>query len=354
MKTVGIITIQSLTPNYGNRLQNYATQEVFRSLGTSPCTLMYNPNHFTLKRRISIAIDTLSFGKIKLSKTPTYAIKKQKKFFAFNKKYIDFKYVRNFTRNCNFDLFSVGSDQVWNPTWYDEKQPAIFLLAFNQIAKKIAFSASFGLNALPNEWVEYFAKYIEQMDFISCREEAGAAIVKELTGRCATVLPDPTLLLDDNKWRKISHQPQNINDGYVLTYFLSPKCKEAEIELEELTKERIVYELNNANDKVVREADPSEFLWLFDHADIILTDSFHACVFSFLFNKPFIVYDRNWNGGNMNSRLDTLLSKFHLERKYVNSGLENDIWEHDYTEGYKQLEIERKKAIDFLKKALED
>ena len=67
-----------------------------------------------------------------------------------------------------------------------------------------------------------------------------------------------------------------------------------------------------------------------------------------------MVYQRAGKKENMMSRMDTLLSKFHLERKYVNSGLENDIWEHDYTESYKQLEIERKKAIDFLKKALED
>ena len=124
--------------------------------------------------------------------------------------------------------------------------------------------------------------------------------------------------------------------------------------MEEIREDKEVYELLNPNDKVAGTVGPSEFLWLFDHADIILTDSFHACVFSFLFNKPFIVYDRNWDGGNMNSRLETLLSKFSLERKYANSGIENDIWEHDYTEGYKELEIERKKSIEFLKKALED
>lgn len=85
---------------------------------------------------------------------------------------------------------------------------------------------------------------------------------------------------------------------------------------------------------------------------MILTDSFHACVFSFLFNKPFNVYDRNWKEGNMNSRLETFLSKFHLERKYANSRLENNIWEHEYSEGYAILEEERNNAIDFLKKAL--
>ena len=74
--------------------------------------------------------------------------------------------------------------------------------------------------------------------------------------------------------------------------------------------------------------------------------------FSFLFGKPFIVFDRNWNGLNMNSRIETLLHTFRLERKYSNSGLENEIWEHNYTEGYRQLVIEREKAIKFLREAL--
>ena len=58
---------------------------------------------------------------------------------------------------------------------------------------------------------------------------------------------------------------------------------------------------------------------------------------------------------NMGSRIDTLLSKFNLDD--CRDDLESPTRipaVHDYTEGYKQLEIERKKAIDFLKKALED
>lgn len=193
------------------------------------------------------------------------------------------------------------------------------------------------------------------MSKISVREEAGAKIIKDLTGRDATVLVDPTMLLTKEEWRNVSKKPKGAKEGgYILTYFLSPKCDAAKERLEEIRDGREVYELLNEKDKVVGTVGPSEFLWLFDHADMIITDSFHACVFSFLFNKPFLVYDRNWNEGNMNSRLETLLSKFHLERKYINSALKNDVWEHDYTEGYKQLEIEREKAINFLKEALED
>ena len=144
-----------------------------------------------------------------------------------------------------------------------------------------------------------------------------------------------------------------MKNGYILTYFLSPKCEDANNQLEEIRHGRKVYELLDAGNWVAGAAGPAEFLWLFDHSDLVLTDSFHACVFSFLFNKPFVVYDRNWTEGNMNSRLETLLGKFHLERKYASSGLENDIWEHNYEDGYKQLELERQKATDFLKKALD-
>ena len=53
----------------------------------------------------------------------------------------------------------------------------------------------------------------------------------------------------------------------------------------------------------------------------------------------------------MNSRLETLLKKFRLERKYAASGLENDLWEHDYSEGYRVLDRERERTMEFLRKA---
>lgn len=99
-------------------------------------------------------------------------------------------------------------------------------------------------------------------------------------------------------------------------------------------------------------SDPSEFIYLIANAKLVMTDSFHACVFSFLFNKPFLVYSREGSEGNMMSRMDTLLGKFDLKRKYVDSGLSNDIFECDYSNGYKQLVKERAKVEAFLHKSL--
>ena len=95
-------------------------------------------------------------------------------------------------------------------------------------------------------------------------------------------------------------------------------------------------------------------MYMIEHASLILTDSFHACVFSFLFQKPFQVYSRAGNGMNMMSRIETLLSKFDLERKYVESSLENNLFECDYKEGYKQLKVEREKFENYLQQQLGD
>lgn len=328
MKDILIVTI--IDDNYGNRLQNYAVQDIYRKLGHNPRTRVKN-NRQVFKKQIKDCL------KIILRRDDC------------NFRRFDF-YI-NWTNNeeSKFDVISVGSDQVWNTEF--KWITLDYFLPFPH-PKKIAFSASFGVDSIPYD--QKIVDCLNDFKAISVREEAGAKIVKELTGREATVLIDPTMLLTKEEWGKVAKKPKRAKEGYVLTYFLSPKCNEAKTKLEAIREDREVYELLNPNDKVAGTAGPSEFLWLFDHADLILTDSFHACVFSFLFNKAFIVYDRNWDGGNMNSRLETLLSKFSLERKYANSGLPNEIWEHDYTDGYKQLEIERKKSIDFLKKALED
>lgn len=353
-KKIGIITLQSYTPNYGNRLQNYAVQEVYTKLGYIPETLFYNKNYNTFKQYIKSAIKVLSFGKIKRSADSIYTLKKRQAFGKFNDKYINYAIVSKISDvEKNYDFFSVGSDQVWNPKWLSERLKERFFLDFKAENKKLAFSASFGVDA-----ISYDQKIVDCLkDFkaISVREEAGAKIINDLTGEKATVLVDPTMLLSQEEWRKIAKKPKNAKeDEFILTYFLSPKCNEACEKLEEIRKDKEVYELLDPKDKIAGMADPSEFLWLFDHADIILTDSFHACIFSFLFDKPFIVFDRNWNGGNMNSRLETLLSKLGVERKYIHSGLENDIWEHDYREGNRQLKLEREYAVKFLKEALEE
>lgn len=354
MKQIAIITLHSIEPNYGNGLQNYAVQTVFNSLGFGTITELYRNKYFCKKDILKIFILKLSFGMVPRASERYNAYCKKLSFQIFYDKYIKSLTHRKVTEiSDKYDFYSVGSDQVWNYKWYKGDDCSRFLLSFVNSPNKISFSPSFGVESIDGNWQEVYTNELSKFKAVSVREKAGADIIKKLTGRDATVIVDPTMLLTKEDWNRISKKPKGIErNGYILTYFLSPMSDKARATLENVSKGFKVYKLNDCKDTIVGKSGPSEFIWLFEHAKLILTDSFHACVFSFLFGKPFIVFDRNWNGLNMNSRIETLLHTFHLERKYANSGLENDIWEQDYTEGYKQLEIEKETAIKYLKEAL--
>lgn len=360
MKKIALYTIQSI--NYGNRLQNYATQEIIKSLGYDVVTLRNSPKgsekEIQVKLHPYLRILKPILPIISYLKASTYGlldIDKSNNYRLFNKNInfsSDYIGVDGYSEDLRkYDTIVAGSDQIWNTEFAFVSINSFFPF---EHSRKISFSSSFGVDVIDDNI--RMAECLKDFKALSVRETAGAKIIKNLTGRNAEVLVDPTMLLSIDKWRNISKKPKGFVDKpYILTYFLSPKNKKATEQLDKLRVSNMgIYELFDKNDVVTRCAGPAEFLYLLDHAAIVLTDSFHACVFSFLFNKPFMVYNRNRKGAKMNSRLNTLLKKFHLERKYADSELENDIWEHDYSAGYEQLNIEKKKAIDFLKRALQD
>lgn len=360
MKKVALYTIQSI--NYGNRLQNYATQEIIKSLGFDVVSLKNSPKGSEKKILVELHpylrtvkpilpficyLKTCIYGLLNIDKSNNYRLFNKK--IKFSSDYIG---VDGYSENLRkYDTIVAGSDQIWNTEFEFVCKNSFFPF---EHSSKVSFSSSFGIDNISDD-IE-IETYLKDFKELSVREETGAKILKQLTGRKAEVIVDPTMLLSTDQWREVSKKPKRINDEpYILTYFLSPKCDEASQQLRELKEQQLqVYEMFNENSIVTRCAGPSEFIYLIDHASIILTDSFHACVFSFLFDKPFVVYDRNRKGNTMNSRLSTFLKKFRIERKYAMSELENDIWEHDYSEGYRQLDIEKRKALDFLKRALED
>src|SRR5690606_35950552 len=108
-------------------------------------------------------------------------------------------------------------------------------------------------------------------------------------------------------------------------------------------------------DKNAYISGPSEFIEYIKSSNLFLTDSFHGAVFSILFRKPFIVFDREGSSHSMNSRIDTLLATFKLEsRKFENISKGEDFINVDYTHIDKILESERQKAIDYLLTAFDE
>lgn len=229
MGKVAIITLNDYF-NYGNRLQNMALQYFLDtklkkvrsySIWHNTKLLKYKEKYLTLKNFRRYIFNRNDFrnyidhGVLFKEIIREYNIKK------FSDKYINsvFDYELKSNLNDKYDYFIAGSDQIWHPGWINEN------LAFLQFAdrnKRVAYAASFGVSEIKPDKVEIVRKGLEGIDYISVREQAGAKIVKDLTGKEVPVLVDPTLLLSAEEWEKIMERPVWYRDEkYILVYFLS-------------------------------------------------------------------------------------------------------------------------------------
>ena len=358
-KTAIIITIYDPNHNLGNRLQNYATQSVLKKFNFSVNTLSFERSVLSGKQKIKAIAQRVSNYHLPGDKNYWCLFPKRvRNFKHFNKKYIKTYSIQKISQIKAANFYILGSDQVWNTAWYREgdMKKDLFLLTFARPEQKICFAPSFSMDFLPEEWHEWFRENLRTFPSLNVREEAGQRIIKNLTGQDAEVLIDPTLMLNRSDWMKIAKRLKKIDTDrpYILTYFLGRRSDRVNQTMHNLAKKYNceVYNLMDMTQPEVYISGPSEFIYLISRAKLVLTDSFHACVFSFLFGKPFLVYAREGECNNMMSRMDTLLKKFGLERKYVDSGLPNDILECNYQHGYEMLALERQKVIDYLKKAM--
>ena len=348
MKKVGIITIND-NNNYGNRLQNYAVQEVLKKINVEPITLKNEPATNTknkyLLRKIKSLFNRGSYSKI---------IGRKECFEDFNRN-INFsaKKITPYSKLNEYDYFVVGSDQVWNPNFGRLRD--VDLLEFTESRKKISFSASFGVSKLSEEYNSKLKKDLKDFKAISVREDAGKEIIEEVVGRKdVQVLVDPTMLLTSKEWDKIAKKPKQLKSNrYILNYFLGELSEERKKEIERIAKENNC-EIINILDKnsPFYQTGPSEFLYLEKNAFLVCTDSFHSCVFAILYDRPFIVFDREDSYVKMNSRLDTLLKKFDLENRWYKAKIIQEQLKADYEEAYNILEDERRKSKRFLENAI--
>lgn len=366
---IGIITLNGHC-NYGNRLQNYALSKAIDKLDYNAKTIWfdnfkYNKNkylYYNLKNIVKYLINWNDFRNLQnmeADKCFANCIREYKisKFSDLN---IKIKYTNYSFVNTEViqEFFIVGSDQVWNPNFWSniKEYKNAYFLKFADKNKRIAYAASFGINQLPKEYEESFKEGLNGIPHISVREHAGAAIVKKLTGRDVPVLVDPTLLLSDEEWRSIEMRPDWYRDEkYILTYFLGDVPQV----LDELAKKHNykIYNLMDADNLNLYTSRVEEFLWLIDHAELVCTDSFHACVFSIIFNTPFVVVKRQQKGvADMTSRLDTLLGLFGYQNRlidFVKITIKADELLHmDFgkVKAIQKREIAR--STEFLKKAM--
>lgn len=312
-KRIGVLTFHYSNHNFGAVLQTYASFNVLRNLGYSPIVLNLMPTKetsFIINLKIFIASfinSSRSFNLFRLKN-----LKLTKPLYSFE--------------DCNnqskkFDIFYVGSDQVWRPVMAQERLFRYFLDFVEKGKTKISYAASFGVSNWEGSKEETLkvSELLSQFDAISVREESGVSICKNHFDVNAFHVLDPTLLLDQkdyNKLLSLHYSKVNKISGYAAFYLLSD-LKGCNGLPSQINKHLGVFTFNLYGKtrkifgkNLFRFNTVEDWLTGIKESDYVITDSYHCIIFSIIYQKRFICIVNEIKGV---ARIKSLLSNLNLE-----------------------------------------
>lgn len=198
------------------------------------------------------------------------------------------------------DVYIAGSDQIWNFGFSRKFDEAYFLAFGDKNTKRVAFSASIGQNLVPNEVREIFSENLKRFDSISVREKNSVELISQLTESHLNVeqICDPTFLLNKNQLEIVEEDPKETSEfivSYVLPHYEMEEALIKALYFVEKELAKPLINIKNPNTcqrfkhKANRVVTPQKWLGYFKHANFTICCSFHAVVFSLIYQKPFIV-----------------------------------------------------------------
>ena len=322
MKKVAIITLPLSNYNYGGLLQAYALQNFLKDNYDISVTHLDRQYNSTKILDMKTAVHRLLNKNYYKAVNQYYApiIKFISSHIDVTEKIASEIAMDNYLRNNKIELLITGSDQVWNRNYaYNINNDLLLNIPYK--CTKISYAASFGSNQYAEENV---SEKIKNLNGISVREKDAKQYLSSY-GIEAIHHIDPTLLLDVNEYKDLAKSSKkNYTDG-VTSYVLDKKPETEEFSKllsklanKPLNKVGSKKSISKQNYRDINQSVDSLQDWLnaFYSADYIITDSFHGCVFSILFNKQFITLGNKERG---HERFLSLLSLFGLENRLITS-----------------------------------
>lgn len=370
MHKIGIITFHN-SYNCGSMLESYAIQEAIMDSGCKN-TEIIDFSSSGQKELYSVFQKNDSIKNILKNILIISAAKKIKKN---NQKYEKFK-INNFKLSRSYsdddeiaeneyDIVVAGSDQIWNTTIKDASDK--YFINWTTMPRKVAYAPSFGSkNILKyNKTPEKYKKLISNFDALSIREKNGQKWIKDLTGKTAELLIDPTLLFDAKKYDKILDNTNTPSGKYVFFY-----CPQFDPEICKLVKRIskkyklpvICWSSKSYATKRVwkygfhlpRYESPAVYLSLIKNAQLIITTSFHGTIFSTIYRKKFFTVK---NGGMFgdDDRVKTLIEQLGIEERLIPIKF-NESYDYlapvDYSIYEKNLPKLQRKARDYINREI--
>lgn len=365
--------------NYGGIMQAYALRRIIESMGHNAITVRAEQDDMPLSLRLVYWAGVFRANFMR-GKNLYFCVPKrrfdtaQRNTEKFIEKFIKTTPPIRIHRESKklaalpADVFVVGSDQVWRPgriSWAN--YGAYFFADIAPKIKRVAYAASFGFDNIKLPWYarRKYSALLRKFSAVSVRESSGVEICRREFGVDATVVLDPTMLLDGSDYAEIAESEFSSPDSdYCFEYILdktpfkdgivkavsaslcAPVCK--------ILPAGKVSDANNSDEDCVL---PPVENWLggIRNAKFAVTDSFHGTVFSILFHVPFAVLG---NRGRGLTRIVSLLEKFGLESRFVDSDNLAEIEKLvstpiDWERVDSVLRSEREASLRFLKNSIE-
>lgn len=373
MKKIGIVTICD-NCNYGNRLQNYAVQEMLKEMGFSPTTLKnvnyqeyrYTYDPFFVKKILARVLYTPVKKKMHEESIRNW----QSQFEKEEKRYANFQrfnklihFSKEWLTEYNLDIdaeeysaFVTGSDQVFNYRY--GRANRIDFLSFAGKIPRIALSASIGLEKIPKKYHRRYRKYLQKFSAVSVREETAKTELDKILNDNVSVtqVVDPTMTLEAEQWKKLAENSNvHLPEKYIVVMYLG-QCEpqiEADIHGYAMEQNCEIVRLNDKREGAYYGCGPFEFLKIIRDARMVFTDSFHTCVFSILFHKNFYATKRKGDDEQIFSRIFCLLEQFGFSDRVFMGGNCEAIEEEVFEEAEHVLQRERIKIKKFMRQCLD-
>ena len=382
-KESGIITEYYKNYNFGGSLQSFALQR-YAEIITESCDQItydheYKSNIYWLlkgfqsskgKEKANTAVYIIkSIVKLLILPVSNMRLIKRKRAIAVFSKSVPHS-VGKYTANKiekTIDLyvcFICGSDCVWNMT----NNPYCTALGFVPDGKKkISYAPSLGSATIPEGWPEKYLEYVKRLDAVSVREKSIAEELQALIPEKEIfVAADPTLLFSAEEWQNFLPHRNNEKD-YALHYILSEDMNQMQqaliytsnCSLKSLTfpniHNYIYFWQRKYGDIQNYSADPLDFVELIKNAEVVVTDSFHAVIFSTLFHKPFYALKRETQKDYV-GRVENFLEEVGLISQMVSAeelAALDSVPKIDFSYADKVIAEKREASIKFLKDNLE-
>lgn len=369
---IAILTLP-INVNYGGILQGYALKTILERQGHNVYffNLCYS-RPVLLRRFLKYCKERVLFyclGKKTMSRKEWLFI--CNKINRFNSQYMNLSSplytVRELHREfIKFqpEMIIYGSDQIWS-SFYAPHLGCYFgeFLHNSDTVKQLAYAASFGNSNGTDYSVKQLNRckeLLKRFTAVSVREISGVNICKNKFEIAAQLVLDPTLLLDEKDYRNLINATSTEPSKGNMHVYILDESEEKEKLINQISAEnRLIPFYSNVN--IMDEDIPigkrcyhsvEQWLRSFCDASLVVTDSFHGCVFSILFKKNFIAI------GNIHRGLDRFLSLLDLLSLRDRLILSFDEYENrkeelqkniDFDMVYSKLNKERLHSMEFIK-----